>query len=100
MADTIRVKITYSKDKWDVGKVRTLPADEARLLIREGRAQAYDGPTDEDGYATPTVVTVVPPEQASPARQAEQSETPAPADQPAKPSTRRRADTPPPAPAG
>ena len=92
--DTMRVQITYSKDKWDVGKVRQMPSDEARLLIREGRAKAYDGAVDEDGYANP-VTTVVPAKQSTPARQAEASETPAPADSPAKTSTRR---TTPPAP--
>lgn len=93
----MRVQITYSKDKWDVGKVRELPSDEARLLIREGRAKAYDGPIDEDGYANPTplVTTVVSAKQSTPARQAEALETPAPADSPAKTSTRR---TTPPAP--
>jgi hypothetical protein len=44
----MRVRISYSPRPWEIGTVRDMPDDEARLLIREGRARpADDGPDDE-----------------------------------------------------
>lgn len=36
------VKISYSPNPEDVGTTRTVPADEARILVEEGRARYAD----------------------------------------------------------
>lgn len=45
--ETRDVLISYSPTKSDVGKRKTLPADEAATLVREGRA-TYVEPETED----------------------------------------------------
>ncbi len=44
MGDTVRVRISYSPNKEEIGTVQELPADIAGVKIREGRAVLY---TDE-----------------------------------------------------
>jgi hypothetical protein len=39
MTDTLKVEICYSPNLSDIGKTKTLPIEEARTLIAEGRAK-------------------------------------------------------------
>lgn len=43
-----KVRITYSANLDEIGTVREVDADEARILIRESRAVAYDPADDAD----------------------------------------------------
>lgn len=93
--DTITVEITYSPQRYDVGTIRTLPADEARLLIREGRARRHYGPAEGSTAGAVPRTTAVPARQSSPDAQARRSQTPASTSRPAATGTRRPPATPP-----
>lgn len=43
-----KVRITYSANLDEIGTVREVDADEARVLIQESRAVAYDPADDAD----------------------------------------------------
>ena len=43
-----KVRITYSANLDEIGTVREVDADEARILLRESRAVAYDPADDAD----------------------------------------------------
>lgn len=86
----MKVRISYSRNKYDIGRVMDLPDDEAKLLIREGRARPWYG---YDEPATPPVTTVAPASLSSPAVQAETSQTPASTSTPAKATGVKRTST-------
>ena len=44
----MKVRITYSANLDEIGTVREVDADEARILLRESRAVAYDPADDAD----------------------------------------------------
>lgn len=56
MDNLVTVEITYSPQPWDVGQIIEIPADEARLLIREGRAREHYPDTPVEPLPVPEPV--------------------------------------------